>query len=340
MKSSKTIGLFLTAAAVGAGSVGLLRYNANAADFLAVPLSEFSEKRARAATIADAGPTAENLTNVIDASVIEPDGLYRFSMEIVGVSSAYKVFSLEVVARGASANANHKSSTEIGINAQAILTVQKKDGGPVREYTKTLDAASFGPFWQDLRRLEVAQLINLSPQTEMFSLQWNSSDSDKYARQIQPKVTAYSEPKAEPSSTYRFTFQDGLYDYPNSFEVYAPDALEDARYRDLRDLTHYFTEETFAEEIFTEETFAEETLTEETFAEETFAEEPFAEESFTEETLADETFTSSAFTNETLTASVFTNETLTASVFTDEILTASAFTDETFTARTFTDETF
>ncbi|MFK8186490.1 MAG: hypothetical protein AB8B99_24190 [Phormidesmis sp.] len=223
--SPKAIGLFLTTAAVGLGLVSLLRYNAKA-ESLAVLDIDASKTESSAALNQDF------------MSAIDPDGIYRFSMDIVGGSSEYSVFSLEVVARG--------------LDAQATLKVQDKTGGSVEVYEQVLDEEKLRIFWRNLRSLEVAQLTNLSPQTEIFALTLDELDS-KYSdveaavqlKLAQSQAAAPNAPKNTSSAIYRFTFQDGLYDYPNSFEVYAPNALQDARYRNLKDLAHRFADETF-----------------------------------------------------------------------------------------------
>jgi hypothetical protein len=148
------------------------------------------------------------------------DELYAFSMEQVGTQSSYTVFKVSVVKQG--------------VEAKAFLQVQKANHDvAVRQYEKNLDPESFAKFWQALRELEAAQLTNLSPYTENL---------DPLSESSTTRVPA--------SMTYRFIFQDGVHDYPNSFEVYAPDSLKDTRYRQLRDVTAYFAQETFGQSVF------------------------------------------------------------------------------------------
>lgn len=235
--SSNATGLFFVAAAIGLGLVSLLRYSADASASFAATLPEASNIEASSLRISSTKTGASGELQEDFMSALEPDGRYRFSMDIVGASSSYAVFSLDVVAQGT--------------DAEVTLRVQKKRGGPIKEYEKSLNEESFRPFWHSLRMLEVAQLTNLSPQTESFALSLDNPDSkrsdfDSWKQTgtvlAQPTVNV---PKLELATTYRFTFQDGIYDYPNSFEVYAPDALVDTRYQHLKDLAHRFAEETF-----------------------------------------------------------------------------------------------
>jgi hypothetical protein len=148
------------------------------------------------------------------------DELYTFSMEQVGTQSSYSVFKVSVVKQG--------------VEAKAFLQVQKAGRDvAVRQYEKKLDPESFAKFWQALRELEAAQLTNLSPYTENL---------DQLSEGSATRVPA--------SMAYHFNFQDGVHDYPNSFEVYAPDSLKDTRYRQLRDVTAYFAQETFGRSVF------------------------------------------------------------------------------------------
>ncbi len=138
--------------------------------------------------------------------------------------SSYSVFNVSIVNQGG--------------EAKAFLQVQKaSEDAAVRQYERNLDAESFAKFWQVLRELEVAQLTDLSPYSE--NLDQRSVGS----------ISAALVPKAPHSLTYRFQFQDGIHDYPNSFEVYAPDSLKDVRYQKLRDLTDTFVQDTFGEVV-------------------------------------------------------------------------------------------
>lgn len=221
--TGKAVGLSLTIAAVGLGLFSVLRYSAKASEFL--------------------GISAESVA-VEDSfmSAIEDDGLYRLSMNVVGAASEYEIFEVEIAARG--------------LDAQATLRIKAR-AGELQEYEKALDEATFRQFWRSVRELEVAQLSDLSPHTEAFARRIDAEANKRYQTGDKARSEtedalsqqAYDVPKVESSATYRFTFQDGLYDYPNSFEVYAPDALEDARYRDLRDVTKQFVDEVFGTSV-------------------------------------------------------------------------------------------
>ena len=215
-KSSKTIGLFLTAAAVIFSLASVLRYSAKASEFLT------------------ASSEAMALVKTVEKDVlneIAPDSVYRFSMSVVGAASAYDLFELEIVADG--------------LAATAILRSQLRNDS-LQTYEQMLDEGAFITFWKSLRSLETAQLSDLSPHTEAFLLSLNKSGVVNYAA-LEAKQTAMREQSSEAAMAiaYRFTFQDGLHDYPNSFEVYAPDALEDSRYLQLKNLAVQFAKETF-----------------------------------------------------------------------------------------------
>lgn len=107
-----------------------------------------------------------------------------------------------------------------GSEPSAILRLQKSGRRqPMQEYSKALSKAEFAHVWQQLQTLEAAQLTDLSPYTE---------DLEKAASRIAIAPT--------PSATYQFRFKDGVYDYPNSFEVHAPEQLSDRRYQAMRDV--------------------------------------------------------------------------------------------------------
>ena len=146
------------------------------------------------------------------------DRLHVFSMEIFGGKSRYEIFEAELTDRGG----DIKATLRVKKTGQDII---------VREYTETVSETSFERLWSELRALDVEQLTDLSPSTE----------------NIGEETTSSPVRLAEASATYGFKFQDGLHDYPNSFEVYAPEALEDTRYRKLRDLANDFVIETFGE---------------------------------------------------------------------------------------------
>jgi hypothetical protein len=208
--SPKAIRLFFVASLLGLMTMGgLLRYSARASE-------EVSE-----GVLGGALPTLSAAKSLLFGE-ITADELYKFSMEQVGRQSGYVVFNVSVVEQGG--------------EAKAFLQVQKTHhDGAVKQYEKNLDAESFAKFWQALRELEVAQLSDLSPYSENLNQLSRGS------------LSSAAIPKVPHSATYRFQFQDGVYDYPNSFEVYAPDLLKDLRYQKLRDLTNSFVQETFSE---------------------------------------------------------------------------------------------
>lgn len=151
------------------------------------------------------------------------DELYQFSMERVGTRLEYQLYEVEVV---------HAAGV-----AKIRLQLQKPGkGAAVKTYEQVVSETRFIEFWQALRKLETAQLTNLSPSTENLG----QTSRQTASRTKRAPVTA---------ETYRFKFQDGLEDYPNSFEVYAPEALEDSRYRQIRDLTEGFVKKTFGDSI-------------------------------------------------------------------------------------------
>ena len=219
------IGLFLGTAAVGFGLFSALRYKAKASEFVTPPLVSRTVDT----------PPKEILRKEALISEIEAGDRYRFSMVKVGGLSQYEVYELDITAQGT--------------DAQAQLRIKERNG-TVENHEKTLDAESFKAFWTTLRRLETAQLTDLSPYTEVFT---QNLDSPKLtvaaAVKTDDQQTAYRMPSIKSSATYRFTFQDGRHDYPNSFEVHAPEALEDTRYRQLKNATHRFVNGTF-DEVF------------------------------------------------------------------------------------------
>jgi hypothetical protein len=211
--SSKTIGVFMLASALGIAVIGLARYSATA--------SELMPRRSMAQIIFGLTPAHQEL--------------YKFSMAVSDVQiakqsspSPYQPFLLEVV--------SHNGETK------AILQLQKSGQDPTpRRYEKNLDPETFAQFLQALRQLEVGQLTDLSPYSEVAIGQL-STPSTSAQPNPQANSQANSQASTQPATTetYHFTFQDGLKDYPNSFEVYAPEALEDTRYKALRDLTIRF----------------------------------------------------------------------------------------------------
>ncbi len=173
--------------------------------------------------------------SVLDSAVAKNEQIsqqYKFSMEMTNLASRYRAFSFEVVSQ------NSKT--------KAVLSVQRRNGeAAVETYGKDIDEETFVAFWQALRELEVAQLTNLSPYTENLALQHESQKEDAINRP--PSNVVPNTVKS--AATYRFQFQDGRYDYPNSFEVYAPEAIADARYKALQDVATLFVENAFAEEL-------------------------------------------------------------------------------------------
>lgn len=153
-----------------------------------------------------------------------PNQLRAFSMEVLNDASRAENFEISLVERGRD------------IKATLLIKPVTQDGA-VKEYETTVSAVAFAEFWVQLRELEVEQLTNLSPSTESIGKSKGSS-------------TGLSAVRTKDSSSYRFKFQDGLEDYPNSFDVYAPKELKDTRYRQLRDLTEAFVLESFGDDIF------------------------------------------------------------------------------------------
>lgn len=157
-----------------------------------------------------------NLTN----RKADANQLRIFSVEIYGGQSRYEIFEAEFVDRGG--------------DVSAVLTVKKAGRDErVETYEKTVDDASFEKLWLSLRSLEVAQLTDLSPSTESIG------------EKSEPFFQGSGASRMVASASYGFKFQDGLRDYPNSFEVYAPERLQDRRYQALRDLSVAFIEDVF-----------------------------------------------------------------------------------------------
>jgi hypothetical protein len=213
--SPKAIRLFLVASAVGVSIGSLVHYNARASE-----------------SALEAFPSLSAAKSLFLKEESDDD-VHRFSMERVGPQSSYAVFNVSVVEQGG--------------ETKAFLQVQKAhQNEAVRLYEKELDPESFAQFWQALRQLEVAQLTNLSPYSENLDEVSGSVSQSQSA--LNPE--AVQRVKRVPSSmTYRFQFQDGVHDYPTSFEVYAPDFIKDARYSKLCNLTERFVQETFGEAV-------------------------------------------------------------------------------------------
>ncbi|MGD1865153.1 MAG: hypothetical protein ACFB0D_11415 [Phormidesmis sp.] len=156
-----------------------------------------------------------NLSAAAEVEASPVQRVHHFAMTIVGGRSTipglaqYQLVEMELLAKGA--------------EPSVVLRLQKNGRNqPVQEYERAVSEAYFSQIWQNLRDLEIAQLTDLSPYTEKVMT----------SKPVSSSLTAA--PKA--SATYRFQFKDGLYDYPNSFEVHAPEQLEDFRYEGVRDL--------------------------------------------------------------------------------------------------------
>lgn len=149
--------------------------------------------------------------------------LRHFGMSLVNGRSAepmlsdYQLFELAIMADGSS--------------VKATLALQKLgDDQPTQRYERTISEEQFMALWPRLQALEVAQLTNLSPYTE---------DLENATRLLRDRTNE--------SDTYSFYFKDGVYDYPNSFEVYAPESLKDTRYQDLKLVSLGFAAVTFGD---------------------------------------------------------------------------------------------
>ena len=149
----------------------------------------------------------------------ENDQRYHFSMEVVGnrasrsAVAAYKVFEMDLTSQSG--------------ETVAMLRLQgREEGDDLKTYQKSVSDEQFVRLWRLLRELDAEQLTDLSPYTERLG-------------------EAEATKRVSGAATYRFKFQDGLYDYPNSFEVYAPEHLEDDRYDALARLAMTFTVEVF-----------------------------------------------------------------------------------------------
>lgn len=152
-----------------------------------------------------------------------PNQLRLFSMEVLNDASRTENFEVSIVERGR--------------DIKATLRIKPATpGAEVKAYETTVTAVAFAEFWMRLRELEVEQLTNLSPSTENIGV-----NNDRSKR--------FSSVRTRDSSSYRFKFQDGLEDYPNSFDVYSLEALQDTRYRKLRDLTEAFVIELFGADV-------------------------------------------------------------------------------------------
>ena len=167
-----------------------------------------------------------SLSNAAKAEASQVQRVHHFSMTIVGGRSTisslaqYQRVEMELSAKGAAPS--------------VVLRLQKNGRDqPVQEYERAVSEDYFSHFRQNLRDLEIAQLTDLSPYSEQITT----------GKQV--SLSLVSTPAA--SATYRFQFKDGLYDYPNSFEVHAPDQLEDTRYQGVRDLAFVVLTESFGD---------------------------------------------------------------------------------------------
>lgn len=202
------VALFALAAVVGTAIASREGYGAAASELL----PNFSSLAASS--------TASFITSDNDT---QQPRLRHFGMSLVNGRSAepmlsdYQLFELAVMAEGNS--------------VKATLGLQKLGNNqPVKRYERTISEKQFAELWPQLQALEVAQLTNLSPYTE---------DLENTTRLLRDRTNT--------SDTYSFYFKDGVYDYPNSFEVYAPESLKDTRYQDLKLVSLGFTEATFGD---------------------------------------------------------------------------------------------
>lgn len=160
---------------------------------------------------------------VADTPTPAEQRVHHFSMSVVSGRSTipalapYQKVEVEIVAKG--------------VEPLVILHLQKTGRHePVQSHERAVSEVYFSEIWQRLRDLETAQLTDLSPYTENL---------DKADHLLSSFNTA--------SATYRFQFKDGVYDYPNSFEVHAPEHLKDSRYQALRDLAFLVLDQSFGD---------------------------------------------------------------------------------------------
>ncbi|MEL6901333.1 MAG: hypothetical protein AAFP07_10310 [Cyanobacteria bacterium J06606_4] len=151
--------------------------------------------------------------------------VHQFGMSVVGGRSTtealtkYKIFETTLI--------DQDGQIKATLRLQAVGQNQ-----PIKEFETTVSEARFVALWQQIRDLETAQLTNISPYTENLE--------EGPIRIVERNIS---------SATYGFHFKDGVYDYPNSFEVYAPEHLEDDRYQNLKMLSLSFAQEVFADQL-------------------------------------------------------------------------------------------
>ncbi|MEL6158993.1 MAG: hypothetical protein AAFQ40_01285 [Cyanobacteria bacterium J06623_5] len=151
--------------------------------------------------------------------------VHQFSMSVVGGRSTtealtkYKIFETTLT----------DQDGEIKATLRLQATGQNQ---PIKEFESAVSEAQFVALWQQIRDLEVAQLTDVSPYTENLD--------EGPVRLVERNIS---------SATYGFHFKDGVYDYPNSFEVYAPEHLEDSRYQSLKMLSLSFAQEIFGGQL-------------------------------------------------------------------------------------------
>ncbi len=210
----KVIGIAVLAMVAGLSALGLERYGAIASEVL--PAFNLSAKDFSAKDL-----SAESLSTEVERDASVMPHVHHFAMAVVGGRSTlpelaqYQLVEMELLAKGG--------------EPSVVLRLQRTGREqPVQEYERAVSEAYFSDVWRRLQDLEVAQLTNLSPYTE--------------------QITTYKTVSRRlVSATYRFQFKDGLYDYPNSFEVHAPEQLEDTRYRDVRDLSFVVLSQNFGD---------------------------------------------------------------------------------------------
>jgi len=171
-----------------------------------------------------------NLSAAAESEASSVQRVHQLSMSVVGGRSTipalaqYQRVEMELLAKGA--------------EPSVMLRLQEKGRNqPIQEYERAVSEAYFSQVWQQLRDLETAQLTNLSPYTEQITANEFGNKSDSLS--LVAKTTA--------SATYRFQFKDGLHDYPNSFEVHAPEQLKDTRYKGVRDLAFTVLADSFGD---------------------------------------------------------------------------------------------
>lgn len=166
------------------------------------------------------------LNTAADSEPTPVQRVHLFSMMVVGGRSTipalapYQLVEMELLAKDG--------------EPSVVLRLQENGRNqPIQEYERAISEAYFSQSWQHLQDLEVAQLTDLSPYTEQVMAAKQSS-----RRLVSAPIA---------SATYRFQFKDGLYDYPNSFEVHGPEQLEDGRYMGVRNLAFTVLADSFGD---------------------------------------------------------------------------------------------